>query len=71
MRSNEPMIAKRIFDKESGDVFDFKEPYALSTLDGRVPVAFAGQSGQGDIYETPKGAMFLVRYGTDKAERIG
>lgn len=62
------MIAKEIYDTESKESFSFKEAYAFSTLDGRVPVFFAGQSGEGDIYETPKGTMFLVRYGTEEAE---
>jgi len=65
------MIAKEIYDRESKETFKFKEPYPISTMDGRVPVWFAGQSGEGDIYETPGGSLFLVRYGTSKAEKIG
>ena len=62
------MIAKEIFDIESKETFRFKEPYAISTLDRRVPVRFAGQSVEGDIYKTVHGTHFLVRYGTIKAE---
>ena len=65
------MIAKEIFDKETKESFRFKEPYAISTLDGRVPVKFDGQSGEGDIYKTVHGTNFLVRYGTIKAECLG
>jgi len=68
------MIAKQIYDQKSKESFSFKEPYPISTMDGRVPVMFAGQSGEGDIYETyetPKRTLFLVRYGTKTAERIG
>ncbi len=64
------MIAKEIYDQESKESFSFKEPYPISTMDGRVPVWFAGQSGEGDIYETSGGTLFLVRYDTRKAERI-
>ena len=65
------MIAKEIYDIESKESFSFKEPYAMSTLDGRVPVTFAGQSGEGDIYKTVHGTHFLVRYGATEAEYLG
>ena len=65
------MIAKEIYDQESKESFSFKEPYPISTMDGRVPVWFAGQSGEGDIYETSGGSLFLVKYGTKEAEKIG
>ena len=65
------MIAKRILDSDLGESFDFIQPYPISTLDGNVPVSFAGRSGEGDIYETPLGSIFLVRYGSKEAERIG
>jgi len=65
------VIAKEIYDKESKESFSFKKPYAMSTLDGRVPVSFAGQSVEGDIYEAVGGSLFLVRHGTEEAEKIG
>lgn len=65
------MIAKEIYDTETKESFSFKEAYAFSTLDGRVPVKFAGQSVEGDIYTTVHGTHFLVRYGATEAECIG
>lgn len=65
------MIAKEIYDKESKENFSFKGSYPISTLDGRVPVSFAGQSVEGDIYETVHGTHFLVRYGATEAEWLG
>ena len=65
------MIAREIIDMETKESFRFKEPYAFSTLDGRVPVRFAGQSIDGDIYETVHGTHFLVRYGATEAECLG
>ena len=64
------MIAEEIYDQESKESFRFKEPYPISTITGRVPVWFAGQSNEGDIYETSGGTLFLVRYGTKEAEAL-
>ena len=47
--------------------FLVESPVGLSSLDGKIPVEFDGQSGEGDIYRDHYGRLFLVRYGSEKA----
>ena len=60
----EPM---RIVDAESDVSFPVESSIGLSSLDGRIPVEFDGQSGEGDIYRDHRGRLFLVRYGSENA----
>jgi len=55
----------RIVDGEES--FPVESPIGLSSLDGKIPVEFSGQSGEGDIYRDHHGRLFLVRYGSEKA----
>lgn len=56
----------------SGDGEEFPVDSAIrqSTIDGKIPVEFDGQSGEGDIYRGHLGRLYLVRYGSERAEVI-
>lgn len=55
---------------KDGEEFPVDSPIRQSTIDGKIPVEFDGQSGEGDIYRGHLGRLFLVRYGSEKAEVI-